>query len=409
MSETSAFANLGMTMPSHLSGVRRREDSDVTDELGRGALTIADGEMTRGSLAGGLEPDRFEAIRLTAVHRYAVLDTLPEPNFDRITKLAANIFRLPISTLCLADTNRHFFKSHHGVDATEMPRKLSFCDETLRGSGSFVVPDALDDCRFQKAPIVAGPPNIRFYAGVALVSPGGLPIGSLCVLDTKPRMDFDVRSSAILSNLAGTAVELLEARSRQIELAACTKELAHLARHDPLTGLPNRRMLQGQIEHVMARIRANEQLAVLYIDLDHFKEVNDTLGHAVGDALLQEVAAQLRSSVRETDLVARLGGDEFAVMLSRPFVKEHATELAKRLIKMISAPFRVRGHTVRIGASIGITLAKNIGQGWPLLEDLFSEADRALYQAKSVGRGTSCFFEFGMPLIRPSGLSATGH
>jgi diguanylate cyclase (GGDEF)-like protein len=400
MSETSALAHRDVEDAEPPGAeFEERENLGVAGALGKAVLAVAGGDILRD----GPGVDRFEAVRLRALHRYAVLDTPPEPNFDRITSLAANIFRLPISTLCFSDTNRHFFKSHHGVDATEMPRKLSFCDETLRGAGSFVVPDALDDSRFRMAPIVAGPPNVRFYAGTALVSPSGLPIGSLCVLDTKPRMDFDAKCVEILRNLGGTAVELLEARSRQIELAACTEELAHLARHDPLTGLPNRRMLQGQVEHVMARILAHEQVAVLYIDLDHFKQVNDTLGHAVGDALLKQVAAQLRSSVHETDLVARLGGDEFAVMLSRPSVKEHATELAKRLIKVIGAPFKVREHTVHIGASIGIALAKNLGQGWPLLEDLFSQADTALYQAKSDGRGTSCFFEFGTPLIRTDG------
>lgn len=345
--------------------------------------------------------DPSEATRLHAVYSYAVLDTPPEPNFDRITNLASNIFNLPISTLCLADADRHFFKSRHGVNATEMPRKLSFCDVTLRtGGGSFVVPNALSDGRFLTAPIVAGLPGVRFYAGAPLVNPNGIPIGSLCVLDTKPHLDFDARCSQILCNLAGTVVELLEARSRQIELAACTEELAHMARHDPLTGLPNRRMLQGQIEHIMAHVRNDELVAVLYIDLDHFKQVNDTLGHAVGDALLQEVAAQLRANVRETDLVARLGGDEFAIMLAGSQAGQQAADLAERLIQTISAPYRMRGHTVHIGASIGITLGENTGRGWPLPEDMFREADIALYQAKLAGRGTSRLFKRGMPLIR---------
>ena len=379
---------------------RESEGSGGIGASDAGTLTVAGNHIRSRGAVIEAAVEGSEAARLRAVYSYAVLDTPPEPNFDRITNLAARIFDLPICTLCLADADRHFFKSRYGVDATEMPRRLSFCDETLRSANAFIVPDALDDARFRMAPIVSGPPNVQFYAGTPLVSPSGMPIGSLCVLDTRPHVDFDTRCSDILANLAGTVVELLEARTRQIELAACTEELAHLARHDPLTGLPNRRMLQGQIEHVLARVRHGEQVAVLYIDLDHFKQVNDTLGHAVGDALLKEVATQLRSTVRETDLVARLGGDEFAVMLSGPAVRQHATDLAARLIETIAAPYKLRGHTVRIGASIGITLSENIGQGWPLLEDMFCEADTALYQAKSGGRGTSCFFEPGMPPVR---------
>jgi diguanylate cyclase (GGDEF)-like protein len=362
-------------------------------ESNSSTLTVAADDMMQSDALIQPGGDRSEAARLRAVYSYAVLDTAPEPNFDRITNLAASIFNVPIATLCLADADRHFFKSRYGVDATEMPRRLSFCDETLRTQSGFIVPDAFGDSRFRMAPIVAGPPGVRFYAGSRLVNANGIPIGSLCVLDTKPRSDFSARSSEILTNLAGTVVELLEARSRQIELAACTEELAHLAGHDSLTGLPNRRTLQAQIEHVMAHVRNDEQVAVLYIDLDHFKRVNDTLGHAVGDALLREVASQLRANIRETDLIARLGGDEFAVMLSGPQVKQRAAELASRLIRTISAPYSLRGHEVHIGASIGIALGENTSKGWPLIEDMFSEADTALYQAKSGGRGSSCFVE----------------
>lgn len=340
--------------------------------------------------------DKSEAARLRAVYGYAVLDTPPEPNFDRVTNLAANIFGLPISTLCLADADRHFFKSRHGVNATEMPRKLSFCDVTLRNEDGFIVPDATADRRFHAAPIVAGPPNIRFYAGAPLINPNGIPIGTLCVLDSEPHLDFDARKARILADLAGTVGELLEARLRQIQLAACTAELALIARQDPLTGLPNRRMLHEQIEHVLAHTRNDEQIAVLYIDLDHFKEVNDTLGHGVGDALLQQVAAHLCANVRNTDHIARLGGDEFAVILSGHEVKLQALELAGRLIRTISEPCKVLGHTVHIGVSIGIALGQNVGQGWPQLEDMFKDADTALYQAKSGGRGMSRFFESGM-------------
>src|SRR5690349_8030937 len=280
-----------------------------------------------------------EAARLRALYEYAVLDTPPEPNFDRITDIAANAFGMPVCTMSLADADRHWFKSHYGVAAQEMPRRMSFCDETILSDGGFVVPDALTDPRFIDAPVVAGPPGFRFYAGSPLVTPRGLRIGSLCVLDTSPHHDFSAANMRILANLAGTCIELLEARSRNIELAKCTEELAHMAGHDSLTGIANRRMLQRQLDETVAGLGDDDEIAVLYIDLDYFKQVNDTFGHGIGDALLKEVARRLQTCVRRDDRVARLGGDEFAVLLSGACVRQDARDLAERLIVAISAPY----------------------------------------------------------------------
>jgi len=340
----------------------------------------------------------YESARLRALYKYAILDTPPEPNFDRITDLAASIFDLPFATLSLADANRHWFKARHGVEATEMPRRMSFCDETLRAEGVFAVPDALADVRFQRAPGVAGPPHFRFYVGAPLVTPAGMRIGSLCVLDTVPHPEFDTRNADILTNLSGTAVELLEARARQTELARCTEEIARLAGHDPLTGLPNRRLLGEHVEEMLARIGDDEQIAVLYVDLDRFKSVNDRYGHAAGDLLLQQVAARLRASVRETDRIARLGGDEFAVVLNGSQARLQAADVADRLIRALSALYMLEGRTVRIGASVGIAVGTNTGCGWPEPDAMFRHADTALIQAKAGGRGTYCFFERGMTL-----------
>ncbi len=202
--------------------------------------------------------DDCESARLRAVYNYAVLDTPPEPNFDRITRLAAAIFEQPVCTLSLADAERHWFKSRYGVSATEMPRKMSFCDVTIHGDDVFVVPDAVRDSRFTMAPVVAGPPHFRFYAGAPLISPDGQRIGALCVLDIKPRTDFDQNRRAILADLSRTVVELLEARSRQIKLAKSTEMIADMARRHPLTGLANRRLLHEHMEDAMVQVRDGE-------------------------------------------------------------------------------------------------------------------------------------------------------
>jgi diguanylate cyclase (GGDEF)-like protein len=337
--------------------------------------------------------EHSESTRLRALYGYSILDTPPEPNLDRITTLAAIVLNQPVCTLSLADAERHWFKSRYGVSATEMPRRMSFCDETIRGDNVFVVPDALADPRFAAAPIVAGSPHVRFYAGAPLVSPDGSRIGSLCVLDTEPHADFSDKQASVLLDLAHTAVELLGARSRQIELAKLTEEIAHLARHDPLTGLANRRLLREHMEQTMARPRPDEQTAVLYLDLDWFKEVNDSLGHPAGDILLQQVADRLRRAVRSTDRVARLGGDEFAIVQTCPEAGRRAADLADRIIAAVSAPYDIEGHSVAIGASIGIAL----GTGAATQPDqLFRDADIALYRAKSAGGGRHMFFDAGM-------------
>ncbi|MXP65810.1 EAL domain-containing protein [Roseomonas sp. M0104] len=169
--------------------------------------------------------------------------------------------------------------------------------------------------------------------------------------------------------------------------------LAHMARHDALTGLPNRAAFREQMARALARVRRGEGVAVLCLDLDRFKAVNDSLGHPAGDALLQAVAARLRDCVRETDLVVRLGGDEFAVVQEGASLPAEAAAVAGRIIAALSAPFGIGGHHVTVGTSIGIALA---GLGTTDADVLLRCADLALYRAKEDGRGAFRFFEPSM-------------
>ncbi|HVV94544.1 MAG TPA: EAL domain-containing protein [Hyphomicrobiales bacterium] len=168
------------------------------------------------------------------------------------------------------------------------------------------------------------------------------------------------------------------------------ERIRHMARHDGLTDLPNRTLLHERMEEALGRVRRGESLAVHCIDLDHFKSVNDTLGHPLGDALLRQVGQRLRGALREVDTVARLGGDEFAVVQVQVDRPEHAELLARRLVETISEPYDLDGHQVMIGASVGVTLAPHDGV---TADDLMKNADMALYRAKTEGRGTHRFFE----------------
>ena len=163
-----------------------------------------------------------------------------------------------------------------------------------------------------------------------------------------------------------------------------------MAHHDALTGLPNRIQLREHIDKSLKSIKRGGNFAVLCLDLDHFKNINDTLGHSVGDALLCAVSGRLRECLRDTDLVVRTGGDEFSIVQSDVDLPMGASTLAQRIIAAMSAPFDLGDHQVAIGTSIGIAIAPDDG-GDP--DQLLKNADMALYRAKASGRETFCFFE----------------
>jgi diguanylate cyclase (GGDEF)-like protein len=178
-------------------------------------------------------------------------------------------------------------------------------------------------------------------------------------------------------------------------------ELDHLASHDSLTGLPNRRMFLDRLDHALARARrSGEQLAVLFFDLDRFKDINDTLGHAVGDVVLGTVAERLQNVVREADTVARLGGDEFVILLDGTRGDEAIALVARKVIDALAEPIHFEGHLLSVGVSIGISQYPRHGRD---ASEIVASADRAMYRAKGEGRGGYRFAE------APTALSpATG-
>ena len=170
-------------------------------------------------------------------------------------------------------------------------------------------------------------------------------------------------------------------------------QIAYLATHDPLTGLANRSALRDALAAMLARNARGEELAVLCLDLDRFKPVNDSLGHAAGDELLRCVAARLQAHVRDTDVVARIGGDEFAVLQCGVSQPASSSALARRLIAALQEPFEIEGQRAEIGTSIGIAIAPFDGQD---PEALLKSSDLAMYRAKSDGRGLLRYFEPAM-------------
>ncbi len=175
----------------------------------------------------------------------------------------------------------------------------------------------------------------------------------------------------------GTVVDISDQRAYE-------QRLAHDATHDPLTQLPNRVLLNELLDEAVGRSQHDdESIALLFVDLDHFKPVNDTYGHAVGDRVLVQVAERLAAAIRTSDAAARFGGDEFVVVLDAPITTPEAVTIAERILAVLREPFVVDGQTIGIGASIGVAVAEPGATAAQLLAD----ADRAVYEAKGAGRG----------------------
>lgn len=195
----------------------------------------------------------------------------------------------------------------------------------------------------------------------------------------------------VVKNKDGTPTHYVATLTDITERKAAEEKIKQLAFYDPLTLLPNRRLLLDRLKHsIGVERREGKQLALLMLDLDRFKAVNDTLGHAAGDELLQQVAARITARLREIDIVARLGGDEFIILLKDMAHPEDAARIAEHIVADLSAPFQLlQSDDVRIGASIGISLHPQHGNS---AEILMGNADAALYQAKERGRGCFAYF-----------------
>ncbi len=176
-----------------------------------------------------------------------------------------------------------------------------------------------------------------------------------------------------------------------LSAVARDKKLYHQSHYDDLTTLPNRQLIGIRLEQEIKHcLRENSSMAILFLDLDHFKRVNDTLGHAIGDILLQEVATRLKKCVQETDTVAHLGGDEFTVMLTGSLDNRDISEIADNIIRTLEKSFTINTHEIFIGTSIGISVFPNDGIS---RTELFKNADTAMYRVKEQGRGEHLFFE----------------
>jgi diguanylate cyclase (GGDEF)-like protein len=310
-----------------------------------------------------------EAQRLKTLQSLEILDTTPEERFDRFTRMAKRLFGVPIALISLVDGDRQWFKSRQGLGATETPREISFCGHAILGDQLFEVPDASSDDRFADNPLVTGDPNIRFYAGYPIKAPNGDKMGTLCIIDREPR------------KLEGDEANLLHDLAEMVQQEFVSLALATL---DELTGLSNRRGFVAVAEHSLALChRSEREAALLFFDMDGFKEINDTFGHEAGDRALIEFAELLLKVFRNSDIVARMGGDEFCAFLtgiSEAELDVPLNRLAKEIAELNAAPNRQ------------YTLAYSVGAVFfdpkhhPSLSDMVRDADQYMYEQKQQKR-----------------------
>ena len=323
--------------------------------------------------------------RLAALQAMNVLFTPGEERFDRITRSASQVLGMPIALVSLVARDVQWFKSAQGLDAAETPREISFCGHAIHGDETFVVGDAAQDPRFFDNPLVTGGPKIRFYAGHPLHGIDGHRVGTLCIIDRTPKT-LTPDQLKVLEDLAAIAESELQRGQLsdvQREMIQEMDELKLRASVDGLTRLWNRSAIMELLGAEVKRAQRGIPMCLAMIDVDHFKKVNDTHGHPVGDAVLVEVAARIRKALREYDAVGRYGGEEFIAVMSNsgliPSMKlcqRIRISIEKEAIATSAGPVSV---TVSIGLVASVAKTTN-------LERLVAAADAALYRAKNKGR-----------------------
>ena len=324
---------------------------------------------------------------------WSLLDTAPEADFDEAVRLAAVICKTPISLMTIVDRHRQWFKARIGLDVDETPRDQAFCAHAIGRTSALIVPDAHNDPRFVENPLVTGDPKIRFYAGMPLHTSSGYTIGTLCVIDTVPReLTFEQEGAlTVLGRQISAQIELrarmsmlndlLEENARiSKELREANARLHEVANTDSLTRLRNRRAFDERFEREFAMAsEGRAALSLLMIDIDSFKGINDTYGHAAGDDILCAIARVLTRTCRTIDLVSRHGGEEFAILLPKTSGPD-AMILAERLRAAVE---RYAWIDAPVTISIGVA-------GWDASmqqkQQMFYAADTALYSAKDRGR-----------------------
>lgn len=329
---------------------------------------------------------KSEQQRLAALDELGILYTPLEDRFDKITRTLCRIFYMPIAYVSLIDKDTQWIKSSQGLDLINTPRSTSICTHTLLADEYIVCEDLTQDDRFKDNPFVTSGLKIRFYAGFALKSRGQT-IGTLCLADDKPRKfnNEDIATMRDMVSWAQTEISLTQLGEVQIQLITELDQAQKDAKVDDLTGLWN----QGAIKEVLQRAHhrhliTQQPYSLMMIDIDNFKQINDTYGHLFGDQVITAIAAELKKSIRPSDTIGRYGGDEFLIILENCNHKR-AEELGERLLHH-SHQLTIINNNEEVNTSISIGFASTDTISVDDPNSLLESADKALYSAKQDGR-----------------------
>lgn len=339
--------------------------------------------------------------RRLAIARYNILDSAAERDFDNLTVLAAEVFGASFAAISFIDRARQWLKAEQGLGITETPIEQSFCAHALESPDIFLVEDASLDPMFDTNPLVTGHPHIRFYAGMRVLANDGTPIAAICVMDRVPRPGGLTEAQRLTLQILASQVEsLLELRhaliqqKQQVALQRrLSRQLRHMSNHDELTGLPRRNLFRKKLDAALEQARqSGGRAAVMTVDVDHFKQINDSFGHDVGDSLLCAFAKRFRAATRKTDTVARLGGDEFGLVIPDIDAGDDLKMLLRSLGERLHKPFRHNGRVIDCEASIGVAIYPDHAAS---ADELVKCSDLALAAAKT-SRGCSAIFSSAM-------------
>jgi diguanylate cyclase (GGDEF)-like protein len=307
-------------------------------------------------------PPSDETKRLQALQSLKVLDAQPDARFERIIRLARRLFDVPLAAVLLAD---------RGGSAPQQRELLEVFESAHRraaGNGAahdvFVVPDTASDPRFRRRTLTLDDRTVRFYAGCAVHASHGARVGTLCLVDTVPRT-FGAEDLQLLAELGGMISEELSALS--------------IATSDTLTKIANRRGFEHIASHILPMAkRLRLPVALVHIDLDGFKGINDSRGHEAGDRVLAAFARHLLKNFRESDVVARLGGDEFCVLMSGA-PEDAVMETLRRLTARLE---QCAAESIRFSAGIAMFDPSRHAS----IDDLLRDADHRMYESKRRNR-----------------------
>lgn len=333
-------------------------------------------------------PYPYEEQRLQSLQKIRLLDTPIEERFERMTRMVCRLMDVPVALFNLIDDKRQFYKSAQGLTATNAPLEGAFCPHAFHEADMLLVPDATKDQRFFDNPFVTGELlDVKFYAGCAVKTPDGMPVGTLCAIDMKPRQMTEEQLAALRDIAAMVETELKVAfmQYEKQEMESELEQATRLAMIDPLTRLWNRAGMEALLNKEWTEARRYKRPTTLVMcDIDHFKNLNDTYGHDVGDDVIRNISKKLLEGLRTEDHVCRIGGEEFLLILPN-CPTENAVSTLQRIQQLIAA-----AKLSETALASPVTMSFGLATTIPTLDDApgasIKKADVALYEAKNGGR-----------------------